>query len=95
MMFKVVPATTVTMVLVAAPCHTIPCCAMLCCAVLYRAGAFDSDSGGMPRSYAGTLMPIQSMPIGQIPHAFVIPFAELTLQELIGSGAEGKVSVNV
>jgi hypothetical protein len=33
------------------------------------------------------------MPIGQIPHALVVPYDELTLDNLIGAGAEGKVSV--
>lgn len=44
------------------------------------------------KSYEGGLLPTPSMPIGQIPHALVVPYAELTLDDLIGAGAEGKVS---
>ena len=71
------------------------CCAVLCCAVLCRGGVLQpgGSDGVSGSSFAGALTPIQSVPIGQIPHAFVIPFEELTLQEMIGSGAEGKVSV--
>lgn len=36
-------------------------------------------------------MPTESVPVGRINHEHVIPFSELTLKELIGSGAEGKV----
>lgn len=42
-------------------------------------------------SYEGGLLPTESVPIGQIPHALVVPYAELTLDEMIGTGAEGKV----
>lgn len=38
-------------------------------------------------------MPTHSMPIGQIPHALIVPYNELQLDECIGSGAEGKASV--
>jgi hypothetical protein len=44
---------------------------------------FDSLGGG--------LLPSESVPVGRINHEHVIPFSELTLKELIGSGAEGKV----
>lgn len=40
---------------------------------------------------AGGLAATESVPVGRINHEHVIPFSELTLKELIGSGAEGKV----
>ena len=46
---------------------------------------FDSLNGG--------LAPTESVPVGRINHEHVIPFSELSLKELIGSGAEGKVGV--
>lgn len=42
-------------------------------------------------SYEGGLRPTESVPIGQIPHALVVPWNELKLDEMIGTGAEGKV----
>lgn len=45
---------------------------------------FDSLGAG--------LAPTESVPVGRINHEHVIPFSELSLKELIGSGAEGKVS---
>jgi len=43
------------------------------------------------KSYEGGLLPTESVPMGQIPHALLVPFAELSLDEVIGTGAEGKV----
>lgn len=44
-------------------------------------------------SLGGSLAPTESVPVGRINHEHVIPFSELTLKELIGSGAEGKVGL--
>jgi len=42
-------------------------------------------------SLGGGLVPSESVPVGRINQEHVIPISELTLKELIGSGAEGKV----
>ena len=59
----------------------------LCCA------ACSEEAHEAAVSYEGGLLPTESVPIGQIPHALVVPYAELTLDEMIGTGAEGKVGV--
>lgn len=49
-----------------------------------------------PDWYSSSLGPVEllatdSAPFGQIPHGLVVPLSELSLDELIGEGAEGKV----
>lgn len=51
----------------------------------------EQFTGAAYTSYEGGLLPTGSVPMGQIPHALVVPFAELSLDQLIGTGAEGKV----
>jgi hypothetical protein len=51
----------------------------------------EQVTGAAYTSYEGGLLPTESVPMGQIPHALVVPFAELSLDQLIGTGAEGKV----
>lgn len=51
----------------------------------------EQFTGAAYTSYEGGLLPAGSVPMGQIPHALVVPFAELSLDQVIGAGAEGKV----
>jgi hypothetical protein len=70
------------------------CCAVLCRAVCSPRGPLDAAGGSVAidfKSYEGGLLPTPSMPMGQIPHALVVPYSELQLEDLIGAGAEGKV----
>jgi hypothetical protein len=67
-----------------------PCCLFVSCSHGYQGSEVpDFDSLGMG------LVPSESVPVGRINHEHVIPFSELTLKELIGSGAEGKVGWHV
>jgi hypothetical protein len=54
---------------------------------------FDAADAPLYDSLGGQLLPSESVPMGRINHEHVIPFSELSLKELIGSGAEGKVCV--
>jgi hypothetical protein len=51
----------------------------------------SADLGDSAYQARDGLLSIGSAPVGQIPHAHVIPLSELSLDDLIGKGAEGKV----
>jgi hypothetical protein len=62
---------------------------VLCCRHLANGTDVEQfDSLGM----GGALAATESVPVGRINHEHVIPLSDLSLKELIGSGAEGKVS---
>lgn len=64
------------------------CLCVLC--VLCSHGDQQADEQ-LFASLGGALVPSESVPVGRINQEHVIPISELTLKELIGSGAEGKV----
>jgi hypothetical protein len=64
------------------------------CVVSVRACSHAHTGSDQPLEFdslVGGLAATESVPVGRINHEHVIPFSELSLKELIGSGAEGKV----